>query len=332
MRNNYLKKKKIRSQNKEESNITEEVGPNINNSIRSENDKSENKISTPGKSKSEQSSSTISDKNKSEEPHSKDKRTLIKQKKEEEIKILNMGEKFTFLQKQLDELKEAHERKINILEKELQSTKEQKQAHEIKINKLEKELQSTKKQKQTHEFKIYNLQKDIGTLNDQVKELNKFYFAGKLRKLLKRLIEYIIKKYYYSYMKFHMSTKRIYFVKAPRLSSHLSWAKDNEIVNALNRMLEMSFSKAKAKDYAIHFFDKKANENSSFKKIISVFENKDEFFEYFDIKGKDKKILDEIFPEKYLTIIDNASSDISLKNLINVIGNIKVEEDIDEDF
>ena len=314
MRKQYLNKKKIRQQNKEES-IKEEIRTKSNNSIPSDSDKTEDKISNPAQSKSEQSSSTLSAKDKSKVPHIfsskekkdviKDKTKLIQKNKEKEIKIQNTDEKIAFLQKKLDDLQKAHE---------------------LRINNLEKELKESKKQND-------NLQKKIGKLDVQIEELNDFYFSGKLRKLLKRLIEYIIKNYYYSYMKTSPSTKRIYFVKAPRLSFNLKWAKDNEIIDALNRILALSFSNAKSKDLVIHFFEKKATRDSSYKKIYSVFNDEDEFFTYFKINGNDKIILKEIIPKDYLTIIDNASSDISLKELINVVRNIKIEEKVEkEDF
>ena len=55
-------------------------------------------------------------------------------------------------------------------------------------------------------------------------------------------------------MKSNSSKKRIYFVNAPRFS-HLNWATDNDIINALNRMLEKLFLKAKSNDLIIHFFN-----------------------------------------------------------------------------
>ena len=62
------------------------------------------------------------------------------------------------------------------------------------------------------------------------------------------------------------------------------------------------------------------------KKKYSVFKNKDEFFRYFNIIGKDKIIIDKIFPEDYLTIIDNTSEDISIKSLLDVVSEIKKNE------
>ena len=280
-------------------------------------DKREDKESTPSKKNSEQSSSTLSNRAQDEKQNTfsyrgkKDKSLSVKQNKEETQNMQNMdyfNQQFQFLQKQLDELKEqkkAQELKIN-------SLIEEKLAQEIKINSLiEENLDQEVKFnnfKKTNELKIHaqevrinNLQEDITALNVQVKELDKYFFAGKLRKLSKKLIEYIIKNFYYSYMKSmksNSSKKRIYFVKAPRLSS-LNWATDNDIIDALNRMLEKLFSKAKSNDLVIHFFDVKANKDYSLKKIYSVFKNKDEFFNYFKIIGNDKKIIDTIFPEDY---------------------------------
>ena len=222
MRNKYLNKKKIRQQNKKEESIKEEIRTKSNNSILSDSDKTESKISIPAQSKSEQSSSTLSAKNKIKVPHifssidkkdvRKDKTKLIQQNKEKEIKIQNMDEKIAFLQKKLDDLQKAHELRINNLEKELKGIKE-------KSDNLEKELKGTKEKSDNLEKELKdikkqndNLQKKIGKLDVRIEELNDFYFSGKLRKLLKRLIEYIIKNYYYSYMKAIPSTKRIYFV------------------------------------------------------------------------------------------------------------------------
>ena len=131
-------------------------------------------------------------------------------------------------------------------------------------------------------------------------------------------------------MKSSTHNRRVYFVKAPRLSFKLNWAKDNDIINALNKMLDVLFSNAKSKDYVVHFFNIKANKGIAYKKIYPVFRNKEQFFEYFKIIGDDKKILEEIIPEEYLTVIDNASSDISLKELVNVVRKVKLEEKAEE--
>ena len=117
----------------------------------------------------------------------------------------------------------------------------------------------------------------MGKLDAQVKEIKKYYFSGQLRKLLKRLIEYIIKNHYYSYMKTQKNNNRIYFIKAPRPSTGLNMFTDREIIDALNRVLEISFTKAKSSDFVIHFYDKRADADSSYKKTYKVFNNKKNF-------------------------------------------------------
>ena len=329
MSNKYLKKKTMRTLNKEESSITEKIGSNANSPIPLQKDKIENKESIPSKNKSEQSSSTISARGKDENLNSssyigkKDirrfKRLTVKPNIEKVQNLDNFNEKFQLFQKQLDELKDqmkADDLKINNLEKKIDNL--------IKDNvNLKKDNDNLKKD---IELKICELRQEVKALDVQVKELDKYFFAGKLRKLSKKLIEYIIKQFYFSSMKSmkYGSFKRIYFVKVPPNFSHLNCAKDTDIIDALNRMLELLFSKAKSNDLVIHFFDAKANQDDSLKKKYSVFKNKDEFFRYFNIIGKDKIIIDKIFPEDYLTIIDNTSEDMSIKrSLLNVISEIK---------
>ena len=123
-----------------------------------------------------------------------------------------------------------------------------------------------------------------------------------------------------------MLIKEYFFVKVPRTSSNLNWAEDEEIIDALNRILKLLFIKAKSNDSVIHFFDSKERKDISDKKIYSVFNNKDEFFTYLYITGNDKKIFGEIIPEEYPTIIDNASLDISIKNILDVVGKLKKDE------
>ena len=129
-------------------------------------------------------------------------------------------------------------------------------------------------------------------------------------------------------MKYNKSTKRIYFIQAPRPTINLYMFKNGDIIDALNRILEVLFSKAKSQDFIIHFIDKRTNKDNSLKKTYQVFKNKNEFFDYFSISEKDKVILNEIFPEDYLTLIDNSSFDINIKSFINVVANIKTNDNI----
>ena len=296
-RKEYLNKKKKRDEIEGES-VTEEIGKNSNSNksiLEKDDNKTEEKLSTPKNTNLEKSSSTPSDKNKGEESHNSPLNDYV-------------NKQLDFVQRQMDALREQNG-KLQI----------QMKAQQI-------EMQSQKIQMQEQKIQIE-------TLNSKVKELNEFYFAGKLRKLLKKLIQFIINNYFYSYMKYNKYNKKIYFVKAPKPTLDLKFVEDNDIIDALNRILEQTFTMAKSKDFIIHFIDKRANKDKSSKKIYQVFKNKNEFFNYFRISEKDKIILNEIFPEEYLTIIDNSSFDINIKSLINVVANIKTNDnDIEEKF
>ena len=67
-------------------------------------------------------------------------------------------------------------------------------------------------------------------------------------------------------MKYNKSTKRIYFIQAPRPTINLYMFKNGDIIDALNRILEVLFSKAKSQDFIIHFIDKRTNKDNSLKK------------------------------------------------------------------
>lgn len=69
-------------------------------------------------------------------------------------------------------------------------------------------------------------------------------------------------------MKNNKFNKEIYFVHAPFPTSYLKFGKDSNIIDALNRILELSFSKAKTKDFIIHFVDKRATKIILAKKYI----------------------------------------------------------------
>ena len=120
--------------------------------------------------------------------------------------------------------------------------------------KIENNLEKLKNDSKKNYNKILN---ELDLLKNKVKELEEFHFSSKLRKLLKNLIEFIIDNFYPQYMLYQESIDRIYFVNAPRFPYNLEWVKDKEIIDALNRILELLFSTAKNKDFVIHFVDQR---------------------------------------------------------------------------
>ena len=220
--------------------------------------------------------------------------------------------------------KEKSERENKELRKDIKRDKENFEREKKKLRgynrKLEEDLEKFKGDSKNNYSKILN---ELDLLKNQVKELEEFHFSSKLRKLLKNLIGFIIHNFYPQYMLYQESIDRIYFVNAPRFPYNLEWAEDIQIIDALNRILELLFSTAKDKDFVIHFVDPRAKKNNHYKRIYNVFSKPDDFFRFFNISYIDRKILIELIPENYFTQIDNISFEINLKELMSKISNEK---------
>ena len=150
------------------------------------------------------------------------------------------------------------------------------------------------------EEKIISQGNKIRDLEDKVKSLSIYVFKAKLRKLLKKLLEYIVKKYFH-FIRFNKHENKIYFKFAP----YISGLTEYEIITALNSMLKVIFHNITLNNYIIHFVDEQAFFNESAKKDIEVFSKSENFFEYFHISMLHEKIIKELIPEHYFTTINN---------------------------
>ena len=148
--------------------------------------------------------------------------------------------------------------------------------------------------------KIISQGNKIRDLEDKVKSLSIYVFKAKLRKLLKKLLEYIVKKYFH-FIRFNKHENKIYFKFAP----YISGLTEYEIITALNSMLKVIFHNITLNNYIIHFVDEQAFFNESAKKDIKVFSKSENFFEYFHISMLHEKIIKELIPEHYFTTINN---------------------------
>ena len=183
---------------------------------------------------------------------------------------------------------------------------------------------------------INRLFQKINELQNQVNDLHKFNFQVMLRKLIKNLIEYLYNHYYPHFMHLNIFTIKVEFVRAPIIKEKdkgkdkgkneekekLDIKKAEEIINALNRLLDMLFTKTKMRDYIVHFVEPNAKINFLNRRFIKVFSNPKKFFDYFQIDEKDKRILVEIIPSSYFMEIDNFKFDKFIKKLIHNYENI----------
>ena len=122
-------------------------------------------------------------------------------------------------------------------------TKEEKYLNQLKAIQINSEVQKEK----------------IKVLRKEVDELKEFHFSAKLRKLLKNLLENIIRHFSPDYTEYDFKTKHIFFKNAPKIPKNLTYTK-KDIIDVLNRILELLFSKSKEKDYKIHFISKQSLE------------------------------------------------------------------------
>ena len=150
------------------------------------------------------------------------------------------------------------------------------------------------------EEKIISQGNKIRDLEDKVKSLSIYVFKVKLRKLLKKLLEYIVKNYFH-FIRFNKHENKIYFKFAP----YISGLTEYEIITALNSMLKVIFHNITLNNYIVHFVDEQAFFNESAKKDIKVFSKSENFFEYFHISMLHEKIIKELIPEHYFTTINN---------------------------
>ena len=214
---------------------------------------------------------------------------------------------------------ENYKRQLNyILIKNEQNSKAAEESYKMQL-KIFQQNSKTKEEKYLNQLKA--IQINLKVLRKEVDELKEFHFSAKLRKLLKNLLEYIIRHFSPDYTEYDFKTKRIYFKNAPKIPKNLTSTK-KDIIDALNRILELLFSKSKEKDYKIHFISKQALENKTFKKNLRVFESSKHFFDFFQISSNDQAILKILISESYFIFIDNVKFEVSIKELMN-----KVEEE-----
>ena len=150
------------------------------------------------------------------------------------------------------------------------------------------------------------LLRKVDLLKVQVDELSQFHFKVKLRKLLKNLIEYLFQQFYPKYIYFNKITNKIEFLFFPLYKyKEIEFMEENNIITILNELLDKIFVGAKRSDYAVHFVEQRAEDNPYYRRKIIVFNNADEFFQYFNIYGIGRFILLKIIPPNYFMEIDN---------------------------
>jgi len=167
-----------------------------------------------------------------------------------------------------------------------------------------------------YKINIFEIQRQ----KDQIKiaELSDFIFQAKLRKLLKKILEYIVSQENLSnHLYFDSKERRWSFISVPNGIS-INGISNSQILDALNTMLRIIFTYTTNASYSIHFVNKEAISDIRLKKKIEVFNKFQEFFKYFKIE-KLQNILTKVIPLPYFTTIYNTEFDLKLPSIMEKV-------------
>ena len=182
----------------------------------------------------------------------------------------------------------------------------------------ERELDNKEKRKMESDIRFLLEKNEELTIKNKeldmkVQKLYEFIFTAKLRKLVKKLLEFIINNYN-NYIIYDEEEKKLYFTDLPLILKSFE-TKKNDTLKSLNIFLDKILNYANKASFTIHFVRQSANEIND----IIVFEKSLDFFQYFGISLNDKKILTILIPEKYYTNIDNADFEKKISELISKV-------------
>ena len=247
---------------------------------------------------------------------------IQKERKEERKYILKLEQSIKIMQLNMDILKSEREKDIKNIDNLRKYTNELKDKIDEDrkyINQLLFQREEDKRKnddlifnKIKNEYYMNELLMENKSLKDRMKrmeiklsDLVKYEFEIKLRKLLKKLIGYILDTYYDDYVGYNEIKKKLYFRRSPK---YIKGETVGTIIEALNYMLEILFYETK--------------EGNRFHEQEKLFKNSKDFFIHFGL-SQYENILNQIIPEEYFTTIDNLDFEKKISNLINKHKNKK---------
>jgi hypothetical protein len=167
------------------------------------------------------------------------------------------------------------------------------------------------------------LRKTIKELKDKnhilEKELAKIYpvaLSFQLRKLLKKIFEFIVNDRYLS-SGLKKIGREVYFIMPNEYYS--SYFSRHDIIQAFIFLLQIIQSYLLDCDNKIHYVDKNAIFQDSLRKRINIFNNYSEFFRFFNIDKKYEEILIKYIPPYIFYSIDNYTFEEKMSSLISKI-------------
>ena len=212
-------------------------------------------------------------------------------------------------------------KEINILKNEINTLKLKDKEKEIlmnnmilHMNKLNVDIAVLKDIITIDNKKIKNLIEENEKLKNKIEELTPIIFGCKLTKLLKKILEYIINDPDLSSGLIRINNK-LSFGRVPKIFFSLNFD-IFDIIDSLNKILEIIFSYSSICNCRIHFVKKEAINNINYRERIPVFNNYNEFFNYFGINELHRNILTKLIPLDLFISIDNFSYEEKTTSLL----------------
>ncbi len=239
-----------------------------------------------------------------------------------ENKIFKLEDKIQDMNFDIDYLRLKNNADFSMFNYEINKILFEQKNNNNKIKYLENKVYKLENEYHKLYIEMNNKKKENKALQEEIKEIKDFQFHGKLRKLVKKLIEYMIEKYYKNYMEYNRHDNILFFIDLPeKLFLNLNKSYKRYTINLLNKMIEKICIKKKRSDNVIHLFNPKVFQKPELLKKYTVFNNHDEFFKYFGMKKDEGDVISNIIPKKYFTKIDNSSMDETIFKLIKNLFN-----------
>ena len=229
-------------------------------------------------------------------------------------------EKNSHLIENLIQKREIDKKEIQQLNFEVRFLLQEREKEKNSITYLLKERELEREEIQKMKSNIIYLQKKrkydgqlIEELSTKVDKLYEFVFSTNLRKLVKKLLEFVV-DHYNKYIIYDEKEKKFYFTDLPIILKSFENKKDDTL-NSLNKFLDIILYYYNKSSFNINFTGK------SYSKIndITTFEKSADFFQYFGICKNDEKILTTLIPEKYYTNINDVDFDKKMSELISKV-------------
>lgn len=239
---------------------------------------------------------------------------------EQACEHLDLINRINSLQTEINNLMKINEERNKVIHTLREEKKQYEKKNEILFETIIKLREDKKKLLVANQYLediITINKKDNKNLTNKLEETKPIYLACKLRKMLKKILEYIINDPDLS-PALRIIKNKTYFLRVPMKFFSLNY-KINDIIGALNKLLRIIFYYSSDFDYKIHFAQKESIFNKNLRKRIPVFNHYQDFFDYFEIDELYENILINLIPNDLFTTIDNYSFEKGIPYLLSKI-------------